>query len=166
MEYTTIGKITSTHGVRGDLKVYPLTDDPERFFALNKVFVGDTKELLIPVGAKLHKGMVLIRFKGMDDINMVLRFKDQYLYVLDEDRIKLPEGRYFLSDLIGCQVLDLSGKMIGNLSDVLQGAANDVYVIDGGDGKEYLIPAVERFIISVDIVNKRVIVDPIEGMIE
>ena len=166
MKFTAIGKITSTHGIKGDVKIYPLTDDPDRFFKLEKLFVGEIKELVIPQEVKLHKGMVLLRFKGMEDINQAIRYRNQYVYVLDEDRVKLPDGRYFISDLLGCEVIDTSGNMIGNITDVLQSAANDVYVIHDGKGKEFLIPAVEKFVVSVDITNKKVVVDPIEGMIE
>jgi 16S rRNA processing protein RimM len=166
MKFTAIGKITSTHGIKGDVKIYPLTDDPDRFFSLEKVYVGEIKELLIPQEVKLHKGMVLLRFKGMEDINQVIRYKNHYVYVLDEDRVKLPDGRFFISDLLECEVVDTSGNLIGNITDVLQSAANDVYVIHSDQGKEFLIPAVERFVVSVDIINKKVVVDPIEGMIE
>lgn len=166
MKFTAIGKITSTHGIKGDVKIYPLTDDPDRFLSLEKVYVGEIKELLILQEVKLHKGMVLLRFKGMEDINQVIRYKNQYIYVLDQDRVKLPDSRYFISDLLECKVVDTSGNLIGNITHVLQSAANDVYVIHSDQGKEFLIPAVERFVVSVDIINKKVVVDPIEGMIE
>lgn len=166
MGYTAIGKITSTHGIKGDMKIFPLTDDPDRFFSLRKAYIGDLKEEVFPEEPRIHKGMILIRFKSLEDINKILRFKGQYIYVLDEDRIKLPEGRYFISDLLGCEVFDMKERKLGTIKDVLQGAANDVYVIDGGNGLEYFIPAVERFIVSVSIADKRVQVDPIEGMIE
>lgn len=166
MGYTAIGKITSTHGVKGDVRIYPLTDDPDRFFHLDKAFIGDMKEEVLPFEPRFHKGLILIRFVGLEDINQILKFKGEYLYVLDEDRVRLPEGRYFISDLVGCEVFKKSGDSLGIIQDVLQGAGNDVYVVDGGNGREYLIPAVERFVLSVDIVGKRILVDPIEGMIE
>lgn len=166
MGYTAIGKITNTHGVKGDMKIFPLTDDPDRFFNLRKAYIGEIKEEVLPEDPRIHKGMVLLKFKGLQDINKILRFKGQYIYILDDDRVKLPEGRYYISDLLGCEVIDMSERKLGTIKDVLQGAANDVYVIDGGNGKEYLIPAVERFIVSVNITDKRIQVDPIEGMIE
>ena len=166
MGYTVIGKITNSHGVKGDIKIFPLTDDPDRFFSLKKAYIGEIKEEVFPEDPRIHKGMILIRLKGMEDINKILRFKGQYIYVLDDDRIKLPEGRYFISDLIGCEVYDMTERKLGTIKDVLQGAANDVYVIDGGNGMEYLIPAVERFIVSVNIADNKIQVDPIKGMIE
>ena len=84
----------------------------------------------------------------------------------DEDRVDLPEDHYFISDLIGCKVLDVAGNHIGKIKDVLQGVANDVYIIKGDDDKEYMVPAVGAFIVSINIPNKEVIIDPIEGMIE
>ncbi|HZH93240.1 MAG TPA: ribosome maturation factor RimM [Tissierellaceae bacterium] len=166
MEYTVIGKLTGTHGIKGDLKVFPLTDSTERFFELEKAYVGENKIKVHVSGVKLHKGMVLLRFKGLEDINKVLDFKDEYLYVDEEDKVRLPENHYFISDLVGCRVYDKSETFIGELTDVIQNSANDVYVVTSDTGKEYLIPAVEAFIASVDVVEKIIIVDPIEGMIE
>ena len=166
MEYTIIGKITGTHGIKGDLKVFPLTDTTDRFFELKKAYLGEEKTKLQISGVKLHKGMILLRFQDHDDINKVLAFKDEYIYVDEEDKIKLPENHYFISDLIGCRVYDLSESFIGSLTDVIQNSANDVYVVTAENGKEYLIPAVEAFIASVDVLDKKIIIDPIEGMIE
>ncbi len=166
MEYTIIGKITGTHGIKGDLKVFPLTDSTDRFFELKKAYVGDSKTKVQISDVKLHKGMVLLRFQDLDDINKVLSFKDEYIYVDEEDKVTLPEDHYFISDLLGCRVYDKTDSFIGNLSDVIQNSANDVYVVTAQNGKEYLIPAVEAFIASVDIVDKKIIIDPIEGMIE
>ena len=166
MSYTVIGKIINTHGIRGDMKVYPLTDNPERFFDLKEVYVGEKKEILKISDSKIHKELVLIHFKSLDNINDILKYKDEYLYVKDEDRVDLPEDHYFISDLIGCKVLDVAGNHIGKIKDVLQGVANDVYIIKGDDDKEYMVPAVGAFIVSINIPNKEVIIDPIEGMIE
>lgn len=166
MNYTIIGKIINTHGIKGDMKVFPLTDNPERFFDLKEAYVGDKKEIVNISDAKIHKGLVLIHFKSLDNINDILKYKDEYIYVKDEDRIDLPEDHYFISDLIGCKVLDKTHRDIGVIKDVLQGIASDVYIIKGDDNKEYMVPAVGEFIISVDIAKKVIIIDPIEGMIE
>jgi 16S rRNA processing protein RimM len=166
MEYTIIGKITGTHGIKGDLKVFPLTDSTDRFFQLEKAYVGESKSKVKISDVKLHKGMVLLRFQDLDDINKVLVFKNQYLFVDEEDKVKLPDNHYFISDLLGCRVYDKSESFIGNMTDVIQNSANDVYVVTAENGKEYLIPAVEAFIVSVDVVEKKIIIDPIEGMIE
>ncbi len=166
MEYTIIGKITGTHGIKGDLKVYPLTDSTERFFDLTKVYVGEEKIEVHLNSVKLHKGIVLLQFEGFEDINKVLNFKDEYVYVDEDDKVELPEKHYFISDLLGCSVYDKMESFIGTITDVIQNSGNDVYVVTNESGKDYLIPAVEAFVVLVDVESKKMIVDPIEGMIE
>ncbi|MDX9917810.1 MAG: ribosome maturation factor RimM [Gudongella sp.] len=165
MGYTAIGMITNTHGVRGEVKVFPLTDDPERFFELKKAYIGEFKDEVLPVNARISKDIIILGFTGLEDINKVADFRNQYIYVLDEDRIKLEEGRFFISDLIGCAVFDTDNNLLGELSDILQGPANDVYVVKQSDTKEFMVPAVSEFIKEIDVKNKKIIVDPIEGMI-
>ncbi|MGM0396837.1 MAG: ribosome maturation factor RimM [Bacillota bacterium] len=166
MEYTIIGKITGTHGIKGDVKVYPLTSSTDRFFDLKKAYIGEDKIELQLQNIKLHKGMVLLQFKGLEDINKVLGLKDQYIYVDEEDKVVLPEDHYFISDLVGCKVYDKNESFIGTITDVIQNSANDVYVVTDDDSRNHLIPAVKAFILLVDVNQKKIIVDPIEGMIE
>lgn len=167
MEFTIIGKITNTHGIKGEVRVYPLTDNIERFSDLDKVYIGEAKRQASVKTVKYHKGLAILGFEEFDNINQVLDFKDQYLYIDDEDRIVLPEDRYFIFDLIGCEVFDMANKSIGHIVDVILNMGNDVYVIKNHKGdKEYLIPAVKDFIKTIDIDKKKIVIDPIEGMIE
>lgn len=167
MEFTIIGKITNTHGIKGEVRVYPLTDNIERFSDLDKVYIGEAKRQASVKTVKYHKGLAILGFEEFDNINQVLDFKDQYLYIDDEDRIVLPEDRYFIFDLIGCEVFDMANKSIGHIVDVILNMGNDVYVIKNHKGdKEYLIPAVKEFIKTIDIDKKKIIINPIEGMIE
>ncbi|WFA09782.1 ribosome maturation factor RimM [Tissierella sp. Yu-01] len=167
MGYTIVGKIINTHGIRGEVKVYPLTNDVQRFEYLKEAFIGDTKVAVNVDGVKYHKGSIILKFKEYDDINQILKYKDSFIFVSDENRVILPENHYFIYDLIGCKVVDTNGNSIGNLKDVLQGHSNDVYVVEDGDNfKEYLIPAVKEFVKQVNINEKLITVDPIEGMIE
>ncbi|MFY9214794.1 MAG: ribosome maturation factor RimM [Tissierellaceae bacterium] len=167
MEFTIIGKITNTHGIKGEVRVYPLTDNIERFSDLDKVYIGEAKRQASVKTVKYHKGLAILGFEEFDNINQVLDFKDQYLYIDDEDRIVLPEDRYFIFDLIGCEVFDMANKSIGHIVDVILNMGNDVYVIKNHKGdKEYLIPAVKEFIKTIDIDKKKIVIDPIEGMIE
>ncbi len=167
MKYTIIGKIINSHGIRGEVKVYPLTDDIERFSDLQRVYIGDSKKELGLKTVKYHKGFPIIGFNEFDDINQILHYKDQYIFVDDEDRITLPKDHYFIYDLVNCDVFDMSDQKIGYISDVIQNIGNDVYLVkDDIKNKEYLIPAVKEFIKDVDIENKRILIDPIEGMIE
>jgi len=167
MNYTIVGKIVNTHGIKGEVKIYPLTDYLDRFDHLKIAYIGDSKiEVNVQV-ARYHKGMVILKFSEFNDINEVLNLKEQYLYVNDEDRIKLPENHFFIFDIIGCMVKDVSDNIIGQITDVIQGSSNDVYIIkDKEKQKEYLVPAVKQFVKIVDIESKIVIIDPIEGMIE
>lgn len=167
MEYTIVGKFVSTHGIRGEVKIYPLTSDIDRFKYLKSAYLGEAK---IPVNvneAKFHKGMVILKFKEYDDINDILKYKDQYLYVDEENKVVLAENHFFISDLIGCKVYDMNKAYIGDIIDVLQGYSNDVYVVkDKTLNKEYLIPAVKAFVKEVNIKDKIISIDPVEGMIE
>ncbi|NLN15092.1 MAG: ribosome maturation factor RimM [Tissierellia bacterium] len=167
MDYTIVGKIINTHGIKGEVKVYPLTDDIERFSDLEKVYIGDSKKKFHIDRVRYHKGFPIIGFREIQDINEVLPYRDEYIYVDQEDRIVLPEDHYFIHDLIDCSVYDMDNNLIGILKDVIQYTANDVYVVkDEANRKEYLIPAVKEFVKEVDIENKRIYIDPIEGMIE
>lgn len=167
MEYTIVGKLVNTHGIKGEVKIYPLTDDVGRFNYLKRAYLGEKKIPINIEGVKYHKGMAILKFKEYNDINEVLKFKDDYLFVDDENRVVLPENHYFISDLIDCKVYDMSNNYIGNIKDVLQGYSNDVYVIKDKDSiKEFLVPVVKEFVKKVDIKEKLILIDPLEGMIE
>lgn len=167
MDYTIVGRITTSHGIKGELKVYPLTDDIERFDYLKNAYIGESK---IPVElerVKYHKNLAIIKFKEYNDINEVLKFKDDFIYVDDKERVVLPEDHFFIYDLLNCQVFDTESNLIGIIEDVIQGPSNDVYVVKNKEkNKEYLIPVVKQFILEVNTMEKKIIIDPIEGMIE
>lgn len=165
MDYIKIGRIINTHGIKGEVKIFPLTDNIERFSDLKKAYLGDNKIKVEVEKVRYHKGLAIIKFKEFNDINEILKFKDHFIYIDEEDRVKLPEDHYFIFDLVDCAVYDTEGKKIGIVTDVIQYSANDVYVVENEE-KSYLIPAVKEFVIDVDIHNKRIIIDPIEGMIE
>jgi 16S rRNA processing protein RimM len=167
MEYTIVGKIINTHGIKGELKIYPLTDNVERFNSLKMAYLGDSKELVNIETVKHQKGIVILKFKEYSNINDVIKFKDSYIFVDDENKVILPKNHFFISDLVDCVVNDVAGNNIGKIKDVIQGASSDIYVIkDEVNSKEYLIPAVKAFVKEVNIVDKLIIIDPIEGMIE
>lgn len=165
MEYIIIGKIINTHGIRGELKISPLTSDIGRFDELKKAYIGEKKIEVHLKSVKYHKGCAIIKFEEYDNINQVLQYKNEFLYVEGEDVVILPEGHYFIHDLIECKVEDMDGNYIGVLVDVIETLRDDVYVVKSKDEKEHLIPAVKEFIKSVDTESKIIIVDPIEGMI-
>lgn len=166
-EYTAVGKITNTHGIKGELKIFPLTDNIERFDYLKNAYIGETKLKVELEKVRYHKNLAIIKLREFSDINDVLKFKDNFIYVDDEEKVILPEDHFFIHDLLESQVFDKESNLIGTLVDVIQGPSNDVYVVKNIEkNKEYLIPSVKEFIIEVDILNKKIVIDPIEGMIE
>lgn len=164
MDYITIGKIIGTHGIKGEVKVDPLTDNINRFVDLDKVYIGKSNLELSINNMRFFKKGILLRFNGYENINDVLQFKDEYLKVKFEDKIELDEDKYFIFELLDMKVYDIKNNYVGIIVDIIQGASNDVYVIDSGK-EEILIPAVKEFIKKVDTENNEMIISPIEGMI-
>ena len=148
-----IGVITTTHGVRGEVKVFPTTDDPMRFKKLKQVILDTGKEQieLEVAGARFFKNLVILKFKGIDNINDVERYRQKSLYVTRENAVPLGENEYFIADLIGLKVVSDEGEELGTLSDVLQTGANDVYVVSKENTPDLLIPAIRDCIRQVDI---------------
>ena len=165
-DFIQIGRIANTHGVRGEIKVIPLTNDMYRFNNLKIAFLGEEKTKVEVENVKYHKNLVIVKFKEFNDINKIISFKDQYIYIDEKDKVALPKDHYFLYDIINCEVFDTQNNYIGIVKEVLQSASNDVYIVRDKKGKEYLIPAVKEFFINVDVEDKKIIIDPIEGMIE
>lgn len=167
MDYTIVGKIINSHGIKGEVKVFPLTDDINRFDLLKNLYIGENKVKHQMQGVKYHKNLAIIKFKEYNDINEILKFKDDFIYVDDDEKVVLPEGHFFIHDLLKSQVFDVDSNLIGTLENVIQGPSNDIYVVkDLEKDKEYLIPAVKQFIVEVNIVDKKIVIDPIEGLIE
>lgn len=167
MDYTIIGQIINTHGIKGEVKVYPLTDDPKRFDLLEDAYLGNDKIQVQVEGVKYQRNLVILKFKEYGDINEIKNFKDYYIYVDEEGKIELPQDHFFIYEILNSQVLDADMNLIGTLVDIIQGSGNDVYVVkDSKNEKEYLIPAVKQFVTKVDIEGKKIYIDPIEGMLE
>lgn len=158
-----VGKIANTHGIRGVVKVIPLTSDKNRYEDLNEVYVGEEKLHIEDVWYK--KDTVMVKFKEYDNINDVLCYKNKFITIDEKDLIDLDENEFFIFQLIGLKVYLVNGEYLGDVIEVLQPGANDVYVIKTEKG-EVLIPAVKEIVKSVDIKEKKIIIDPIEGMIE
>lgn len=148
-----VGVITTTHGVRGEVKVFPTTDDPARFKKLKNVILDTGKEKidLEIAGVKFFKNMVILKFKGIDDINDVEKYRKKSLFVTRENAVKLKKDEYFIADLIGLKVRTEEGEDLGELTDVLQTGANDVYVIKQTGGEEFLLPAIKDCVKEVDL---------------
>lgn len=163
-----VGVITSTHGLRGEVKVFPTTDDAGRFKKLKQVILDTGKEKidLEIAGVKFFKNMVILKFRGIDDINEVQKYCKMGLFVTRENAVKLKKDEYFIADLIGLSVISDEDEDLGTIKDVLQTGANDVYVVTSPDGGELLIPAIRQCVKEVDIAGGRVIVHLLEGLRE
>ncbi|HHX68168.1 MAG: ribosome maturation factor RimM [Miniphocaeibacter sp.] len=164
MEFVKVGYITNTHGIKGDLKVYPLTDNPNRFEDDIDFYLDDEKIKVRIIKSRLYRGLVYIKLEGFNNINEVLKFKGKYIYIKEEDRMELPEDTYYISDLIGMEIINDS-KVVGYIKDVLINSKNDIYLCESKNKKEFMIPAVKEFVKEIDLKNKKVYVELIEGML-
>ena len=162
-----VGVISSTHGVRGEVKVFPTTDDVKRFKKLKKVILDTGKEQL-PLeieGVKFFKQFVILKFRGIDNINDIEKYIGKSLLVDREHAVKLKKDEYFIADMIGMDVFTEDGELFGALKDVMETGANDVYIIEMSDGKEVLVPAIKQCILDVDIENRKMVIHLLEGLV-
>lgn len=163
-----IGVITSTHGVRGEVKVFPTTDDAARFKKLKQVLLDTGKEELVLeiTGVKFFKNMVILKFKGIDDMDTANQYRQKSIYVTRENAVKLKKNEYFIADLIGLQVTSDEGEDLGILKDVMQTGANDVYVVQKEGQEELLLPAIKECIKEVEIEAGTMTVHVLPGLRE
>lgn len=163
-----VGIITSAHGVRGEVKVYPTTDDPRRFRRLKEVVLDTGKEKmnLEIEGVKFFKQFVILKFKGLDNINDIEKYRQKSLYVTRKNAVRLQRDEYFIADLIGLKVQDEDGKELGTVKDVIETGANDVYEVEMADGKSLLLPAIKQCILNVDVENGTMQVHVLEGLLD
>ena len=166
-ELLQVGVITSTHGIRGEVKVFPTTDDAARFRELTEVMLDTGKETLsLKIeGVKFFKQFVILKFKGIDNINDVERYKRCPLLVKREDAVELEEDEYFIADMIGLKVITDEEEEFGTLKDVIETGANDVYVIGRADGSEVLIPAIKECVLDVDIPGRMMKIHVMAGLV-
>lgn len=161
-----VGVITSTHGVRGEVKVFPTTDDPARFKKLKQVILDDGKQQidLEIASVKFFKNMVILKFKGIDNINDVEKYRRATLLVTRENAVPLAEKEYFIADLIGLSAVSDEGEELGTITDVLQTGANDVYVVTTPQKEEILVPAIRECILAVDLDARRMQIHLLPGL--
>lgn len=163
-----VGVITQTHGIRGEVKVFPTTDDVKRFKKCKELILDTGREQirLEVQSVKFFKQFVILKFKGYDNINEIEKYLRMGLYVTRENAIPLKKDEYFIADLIGLTVVDEENQEIGILKEVLQTGANDVYVIHMDDGKEVLIPAIAQCVQKVDLQEKKMYIHKMKGLFE
>ncbi len=166
-EFFQVGIITSPHGVRGEVKVYPTTDDVRRFKRLKEVILDTGKErmTLEIEGVKFVKQFAVLKLKGYDNVNDVERFRQKPLFVPRENAVRLGRDEYFIADLMGLRVLDEEGQEIGVLREVIETGANDVYAIDLADGRELLLPAIRQCVLEVDVEAGYIKIHILEGLL-
>lgn len=163
-----VGVIANTHGIRGEVKVFPTTDDINRFKKLKKTILDTGQEQieLNIVSVKFFKNMVIIKFKEFDNINDIEKYKGCNLLVTRDNAVKLNKGEYFIADILGANVYLEDGSEFGVLRDVLQTGANDVYVVDTVSGREVLIPSIPQCIIERNIEEKKIVVHLLKGLMD
>ena len=163
-----VGVISSTHGVRGEVKVYPTTDDVNRFKKLKKVVLDTGREYidLEISGVKFFKNLVILKFKGIDNINDIEKYKGKDLLVHREDAVALEENENYVADLIDLKVVTDDGKVLGYLTEVMETGATDVYVVETEDGQELLLPAIRDCILDVDLDEEVMTVHILPGLFD
>lgn len=162
-----VGIITQTHGIKGEVKVFPTTDDVGRFKKLKGVIMDNGKERLnLEIeGVKFFKQYAILKFKGYDSINDIEKYKSAKLYIKREQAVKLKKDEYFIADLIDMEVVTEDGEYFGKLKDVLTTGANDVYIVTREDGTEVLLPAIKQCVKSIDMEQGRITVHIMDGLI-
>ncbi len=161
-----IGKIVNTQGIKGVVRVIPMTDDITRFELLKKVYVcGKTEDVYEIDNVSYHKQFVLLKFKGVDDMTTAeLKLKNKILKIDDSDALPCDEDEFYIRDIMGCVVVTTEGETLGEVKDILFTGANDVYIIDY-NGKEILIPATKNCVQEIDIENKKITIELLKGLI-
>lgn len=157
-EFLRVGQIINTHGVKGEVKVLPLTDDMHRFDELEYIYLYGEKVNIENV--KYLKDKVVLKLEDIDSMNEAekLKYKQPYLEITRDQAVELPEDTYFITDLIGCKVVDTNNFEYGKISDVIQTPSNDVYWVKGN--KEILVPVLKEVVLTIDIENLLITIKP------
>ncbi|MGL5295748.1 MAG: ribosome maturation factor RimM [Culicoidibacterales bacterium] len=172
MEFVRVGKIVNTHGIRGEVKIMASTDfASERFKKGSTLYIFNSKQELVETvvvkSHRVHKNMDLVVFEGLENINLVERFKTMIVkFAKDQKEDVLADDEFYYEDIIGCEALTTSGETIGTVSDILETGANDVWVIKRKGAANILVPYVDEFVESIDIEAKKVVIIPIPGLIK
>lgn len=163
-DFFSIGQIINTHGVRGELKIYPLTDDINRFDDLDSVYVDNEIKKVISVKKQPNK--LILKLEGIDTLDEAVKYKNKYIKVLREDAVELKEGQYFIKDIIGCNVFDENDKDLGEVYDVISTKNNDVYCIRKEGQQDILVPALKDIVLKIEIENKKIVIKAVEEWLE
>ena len=166
MEFLEVGKIINTHGLRGDVKIVTWTDYPEDFEEIDRVYIrrktGD--EVLNITNVKYQKNNIIVKFKEIADINEAEKYKNLVVYADRDDLPELEEGAHYIADLIGLTVVDEADEIIGELVDVFNTGANDIYDVKRSGKKNLLLPVIDEVVKNIDLENKKITVHVMEGL--
>lgn len=168
VKYLAVGKILSPWGINGQVKVKPLTDDIRRFEVMDAVYIDSEKDVIYKKIEKvtfLKQNFVVLKFEEIDTIETAEKLRNCFIKIHRDDAIKLPKNRFFICDIVGLYVYDDKQHLIGKITDVIKTGANDVYVIKTRENKEVLIPAIKQVVKEVDVVNKKMTIMPLEGIL-
>ena len=164
-EFLEAGKIVTTHGIRGEVKIMPYTDTPELLAEFGRLFIGKAKDEVTIERSRVFKSMVIAKIEGVDTPEAAEKLRNKVLY-MHRDDLELDDDTYFIQDLIGMEVRDAdSGELYGTISDVMQTGANDVYVVQSGD-KELLVPAIADVVVSTDVDGNVMTIRPLDGLFD
>ena len=166
LDYLVVGSITSPHGVHGEVKVYPLTDDVGRFKKCKELYLNVNNEyrLLHVTGVKFSGQFVILKFAEFETMNDVEGLRKKELLVDRAHAVKLQKDEYFIADLIGLKVFEKE-RFVGTIKDVIETGANDVYIVKPKSGNDILIPAIKDCILKVDVKEKIMHIHLMEGLI-
>ena len=164
-EYLEAGKIVTTHGIRGEVKIMPYTDSPDLLAEFDRLFIGKEHREIIIERSRVFKNTVIAKIEGVDTPEAAEKLRNKVLY-MHRDDLELDEDTYFIQDLIGMEVRDAdTSEIYGTIADVMQTGANDVYVIKG-NGREYLVPAIADVIVSTDTDGNVMTIRPLDGLFD
>ena len=164
MEKIKIGKIVNTVGLKGEVKVYNYSDSIEIYETIESIYVED--RLTVIENVRAQKNMVILKLEGADDRNAAEALRGKELYITEDDLPELPEGQYYVRDLIGMSVTEEDGNLLGHVTDVLQNTAQDIFEVESENGKKLLIPMVDQFVLDIDAEKREITVRLIEGMLD
>ena len=166
-EWATIGKIVAPFGIRGELKVQPLTDIPDRFSQLDTIHLGPDYTRYVIEGVRPYKGdMVLLALEGVDDANAAELLRNRDLCIPVDQLTKLPPDSYYQHDILGLRVFTLDNQEVGTIVDIMTTGGNDVYILRSSEKREVLIPAIKEVIKQIDLVRRMMYIDPMKGLLD
>lgn len=165
MDLFKLGQITSPVGIKGEVRVYPYTNAPSDFGLVKELYVEGEREHRTVEKFRVDKNMVVLKLSGINDRNAAETFRNKYLILPKEEMYDMPEDTYYVDELIGMEVFDDNGTLVGTVESVNQNSSQDIYVIKRGD-KSFMLPAVKEFVLNVDTENRKMTVHLLEGLVD